>query len=38
MANIAARIYLPLLTIMIPITFSNFSKILLKSGKEVKNE
>lgn len=33
MANIAVRFYLPLLTILIPITFSSFSKILLKSGE-----
>ena len=38
MANIAVRFYLPLLTIMIPITFSNFLKILQKCGKEQENE
>lgn len=38
MANIAVRFYLPLLTVMIPITFSNFSKILQKCGKGQENE
>lgn len=38
MANIAVRFYLPLLTIIIPITFSNFSKILQKCGTEQENE
>ncbi len=38
MANIAVRFYLPLLTIMIPITFSSFSKILQKCGKGRENE
>ena len=31
LANIAIRFYLPLLTIAIPITIDNFSKILLKN-------
>ncbi len=38
MANIAVRFYLPLLTIIIPITFSSFSKILFKNKKEQKDE
>lgn len=38
MANIAVRFYLPLLTIIIPITFSNFTKILQKCGKGQENE
>ena len=40
MANMAVRFYLPLLTIMVPITFSNFSNILLKNrkGKEDESE
>ncbi|MCH5296563.1 MAG: hypothetical protein J1E85_02715 [Ruminococcus sp.] len=38
MANIAARIYLPLLTIIIPITFSNFTKLLMKNRKRYENE
>lgn len=38
MANIAVRFYLPLLTIIIPITISNFSKILLKNRKGHENE
>lgn len=38
MANIAVRLYLPLLTIIIPITISNFSKILLKSRREYEDE
>lgn len=33
MASICVRFYLPLLTILIPITFSNFSNILLKNRK-----
>lgn len=36
MANIASRIYLPLLTIFLPITFSNFTRLLLKNRKEGK--
>lgn len=38
MASIAVRFYLPLLTIMVPITISNFSKILLKNRKRHENE
>ena len=38
MAHIAVRFYMPLLTIIIPITFSNFSKNLQKCGKEQENE
>lgn len=34
LANIAARFYLPLLTILIPITVGSFTKKLLKSRKE----
>ncbi len=34
MAHVVARIYLPLLTILIPITFNNFNTILLKHRKE----
>lgn len=38
MANIAVRFYLPILTIIIPITISNFSKILLKNRKGHEDE
>lgn len=38
LANIAVRFYLPLLTVIIPITISNFSKNLLKCRKEPDNE
>lgn len=38
MANIATRFYVPLLTIAIPITFSNFTKLLLKNEKRYENE
>lgn len=38
MANTAVRFYLPLLTIIIPITISNFSKILLKNRKGHEDE
>lgn len=38
MANIAVRFYLPLLTIMVPITFSNFVRILLKNRKGQEDE
>lgn len=38
MANIAVRFYLPLLTILIPITFSSFTKLLLKNRKGHENE
>lgn len=38
MANILVRFYLPLLTILIPITFSNFSNILLKNRKGKEDE
>lgn len=38
MANIAVRFYLPLLTIMVPITFSNFVSILLKNRKGQEDE
>jgi len=38
MANIAVRFYSPLLTIVIPITFGNFSKNLLKCRKEQEYE
>lgn len=38
MANLAVRFYLPLLTILVPITFGSFSKILLKCRKEYGNE
>ena len=38
MANIAVRFYLPLLTIIIPITISSFSKILLKCRKGHEDE
>ncbi len=38
MANIAVRFYLPLLTSIIPITISNFSKILLKNEKGHEDE
>jgi hypothetical protein len=34
MANIAVRFYVPLLTILIPITFHSFTNILLKNRKE----
>ncbi len=33
MADIAVRFYMPLLTILIPITFSSFTKLLLKNRK-----
>ena len=38
MANIAARFYLPLLTIFIPVTFGNFTTLLIKSRKGQENE
>lgn len=38
MANIAVRFYIPLLTILIPITFSSFTKLLLKNRKGQENE
>lgn len=38
MASIAVRFYLPLLTIMVPITFSNFVSILLKNRKRQEDE
>lgn len=38
MADIAARVYLPLLTIIVPITFRNFTSLLLKNRKEYENE
>ena len=38
MANIAVRFHLPLLTIIIPITISSFSKILLKCRKGHEDE
>lgn len=38
MANIAVRFYLPLLTIVVPITVSSFSKILLKCRKGYEDE
>lgn len=38
MANIAVRLYLPLLTIIVPITIGNFSKILLKNRKGHEDE
>lgn len=38
MANIAVRFYLPLLTIIIPITISSFSRILLKCRKGHEDE
>lgn len=38
LANIAVRFYLPLLTIVIPITVSNLSKILLKNRKRSEDE
>ena len=38
LATVAVRFYLPLLTIMIPITFSSFSKILVKNREEQNNE
>ncbi len=34
MANIASRFYLPLLTVFVPITFGNFTSLLLKNRKE----
>ena len=34
MADIAARVYLPLLTIIVPITFRNLTSLLLKNRKE----
>lgn len=37
-ANIAVRFYLPLLTILIPITFSSFTKLLLKNIKGHEDE
>jgi len=37
MANIMVRIYLPLLTIIVPITLGSFSKILLKCRKGQEN-
>ena len=38
MANIAVRFYLPLLTIFVPITFSSFSKLLLRNRKGQEDE
>lgn len=38
MANIAVRFYLPLLTIVVPITISAFSRTLLKCGKGYEDE
>lgn len=38
MANIAIGFYLPLLTIIIPITISSFTKLLIKNRKEHENE
>jgi len=38
MANIAVRFYLPMLTILIPITFGNFQKLLLKNRKGQEDE
>ena len=38
MANIAVRFYMPLLTILIPVTFSSFTKLLLKNRKGHENE
>lgn len=38
LANIAVRFYLPLLTIVIPITIGNFSKILLRNKKGHEDE
>ncbi len=33
-ANLASRVYLPLLTVFVPVTFSNFTGLLLKNRKE----
>lgn len=38
LANIAVRFYLPLLTIMIPVTTGSFTKILLKNRKEYEDD
>ncbi|MGC4017888.1 MAG: permease prefix domain 1-containing protein [Muricomes sp.] len=38
MANIAIRFYLPLLTAIVPVTFSNFTKLLIKNRKGYENE
>lgn len=38
MANIDVRFYLPMLTVIIPITFGNFIKILLKHRKRYEDE
>ncbi len=38
MANIAVRFYWPLLTILVPITFTNFSHILPRCRKEQEHE
>lgn len=38
MANIAVRFYLPLLTILIPMTFGSFTKLLLKNRKGHEND
>ena len=38
LADIASRFYLPLLTILVPITVSRFTKILLKNRKEREND
>lgn len=38
MATIAARFYMPLLTIIVPITFSNFTRLLIKNRKGPENE
>ncbi|MDE6984576.1 MAG: hypothetical protein K2O99_08605 [Lachnospiraceae bacterium] len=38
MANIAVRFYMPLLTILIPVTVSSFTKLLLKNRKGHENE
>lgn len=38
MANIAVRFYMPLLTILIPITFSSFTRLLVKNRKGQENE
>lgn len=38
LASIAVRFYLPLLTIVIPITIGSFTKILLKSRKEYEDD
>lgn len=37
-ANIATRFYVPLLTIVIPITVGSFTKILIKNEKRYENE